>query len=261
LSFGDYGYDSRIGRRWNIDPMISEMPYLSSYVFCSNSPISKLDPDGKWDVSVHAYNDRAKSGYALLVVTDNDGIEVYRTVVKTIGTGGSVRNVKNSNTPQGNYKILGWKKTGKGTDYNRVSFGPNDLLALDYQGGEGGKRNGMHVHGGRQEGEYKGRKNLASTHGCMRINDDEIKAIKNITTNLEKNDPTEKAGKLTLKDDLKSPVQYNENRNSAGTDQFPKTTATAAIPFIKIQTPPMLVDNTYVAPPVIMPLKTQSKKK
>ena len=39
-------------------------------------------------------------------------------------------------------------------------------------------RNGMHVHGGRQEGKYSGRTDLASTHGCMRINDDDINAVK-----------------------------------------------------------------------------------
>ena len=250
LSFADYGYDPRTARRWQIDPMNQEIPYFSPYIFCSNSPISKLDPDGKWDVSVHAYSDRAKSGYALLVVKDNKGIEVYRTVVKTIGTGGTVRNAHNANTPQGNYKITGWRKTGEGTGYNRVSFGPNDLLGLDYQGGEGGNRNGMHVHGGRQEGKYKGRKDLASTHGCMRINDEDIKTLKVITKNLEINDQTEKAGKLIVKDDLKNPVKYDANRENAGLDQFPKSSSkTESTP--KLDIAPTFIDNTFVTPPVI----------
>ncbi|WP_394363910.1 L,D-transpeptidase family protein [Flavobacterium branchiophilum] len=140
-----------------------------------------------------------------MIMRNNSGNEVYRTVVKTIRTGGRVRNIGNSDTPQGNYNILGWRETGN-KRYNSVSFGPNDLLALDYKGDEGGSRNGMHIHGGRQEGKYKGRKDLASTHGCMRINDDDIKVMKEIATGLENNDKTEKPGILSLTDDLSSPV-------------------------------------------------------
>jgi hypothetical protein len=29
LSFGDYGYDPRLGRRWNIDPLASKYPGFS----------------------------------------------------------------------------------------------------------------------------------------------------------------------------------------------------------------------------------------
>lgn len=46
LSFGDYGYDPRIGRRWNVEPLIKKYPYLSSYVVFANSPILYTDPDG-----------------------------------------------------------------------------------------------------------------------------------------------------------------------------------------------------------------------
>ena len=214
--YGARYYNPRVSLWLNVDPLAELAPDQSPYIYASNNPINRIDPDGRWDIEVHAYRNRSRSGYAVLVVRDNDGREVYRTVVKTIGTGGRIRNVGNSDTPQGKYKILGWRKTGSGTGYNRVSFGPNDLLALDYQGKEGGSRDGMHVHGGRQEGKYKGRTNLASTHGCMRINDDDIKDIKRITTGLEKNDPTEKRGYLNLIDDLKSPVSYGDDRHSAG---------------------------------------------
>ena len=113
----------------------------------------------------------------------------------------------------------------------------------------------MHVHGGRQEGKYKGRQDLASTHGCMRINDTDIKAIKSITTNLEKADPTEKAGNLTLSDDLRSPVSYDSNRNSAGISQFPKTETTEERPVPNVAPLSQPVDNTYVAPTIVIPAR------
>jgi RHS repeat-associated protein len=47
LSFGDYGYDPRLGRRWNVDPMANEMPGTSPYSYAYNNPILLKDPDGK----------------------------------------------------------------------------------------------------------------------------------------------------------------------------------------------------------------------
>jgi RHS repeat-associated protein len=47
LSFGDYGYDPRLGRRWNIDPLASKYPDLSPYHFTGNNPIRFVDFDGE----------------------------------------------------------------------------------------------------------------------------------------------------------------------------------------------------------------------
>jgi RHS repeat-associated protein len=121
------------------DPLMDEKPWLTPYHYCSNNPINRIDSDGNWDIDVHAYKNRSKGNYGVLILRDRNGNEVYRTVVKTVGTGGRTRNVKNSDTPQGKYKILGYRKTGSGTRYNRESFGPNDLLALDYQVAKGEK--------------------------------------------------------------------------------------------------------------------------
>jgi hypothetical protein len=134
-------YNAQIGRWHVVDPLADRGVDKTPYHYVSNNPLSRLDPDGRWEIEVHASKNRGKNGYALLILKNNDGEEVYRTVVKTAGTGGRKRNIKNSDTPQGDYKILGWRKTGTGTNYNQTSFGPNDLLALDYEGGEGGSRN------------------------------------------------------------------------------------------------------------------------
>ena len=47
LSFGDYGYDTRLGRRWNIDPESASFPGWSPYMTHYDSPIAYLDADGR----------------------------------------------------------------------------------------------------------------------------------------------------------------------------------------------------------------------
>ena len=57
LSFGDYGYDPRLGRRWNPEPKICKYPSNSSYLVFANSPIYYADPDGE-DIVVPNVADR-----------------------------------------------------------------------------------------------------------------------------------------------------------------------------------------------------------
>jgi hypothetical protein len=47
LSFSDYGYDTRLGRRWNIDPKTKKYPNLSPYATFNNNPIFFTDPNGQ----------------------------------------------------------------------------------------------------------------------------------------------------------------------------------------------------------------------
>lgn len=54
LSFGDYGYDPRTGRRWNIDPLTAKAPNWTPYHFCFNNPILNFDPNGAWPWPVWA---------------------------------------------------------------------------------------------------------------------------------------------------------------------------------------------------------------
>lgn len=88
---------------------------------------------------------------------------------------------------------------------NRLSYGPNDVLELNYISGEAaGLRNGIHLHGGRQEGKGgKGRgSSLIVTHGCLRMYNEDIARMKNITDLLEINDPEESGNIFTVVDDL-----------------------------------------------------------
>jgi RHS repeat-associated protein len=201
--YGARYYDPRTSVWLSVDPLAEKYPEVSSYVYCHNNPVNMIDPDGRWDVSVHTSTDRGKHPYAVYVVTDRTGNVIYKTVVRVTGAGGRTRNATNADTPQGRYKILEWRKTGN-AHYPTRSYGPNDLLALEYQGGEGGKRQGMHTHG---KGTEKPNE-LGVTNGCMRMSNDDIKELKEITTELEQNDPKETKGFLTVKDDLNKPVSY-----------------------------------------------------
>ncbi len=52
-SFGDYGYDPRLGRRWNVDPLAAKLSAWSPYSYGFNNPIIFLDPDGAYPITFH----------------------------------------------------------------------------------------------------------------------------------------------------------------------------------------------------------------
>jgi hypothetical protein len=51
-NFGDYGYDARLGRRWNVEPNIKKYPWMSSYAVFGNNPLKYADWDGR---DIHPY--------------------------------------------------------------------------------------------------------------------------------------------------------------------------------------------------------------
>lgn len=59
-------YDSRIGRRWNVEPLASKYPMLSAYSTFNNNPILHADPDGAdWIVT----STKGKDGVTHIKVT------------------------------------------------------------------------------------------------------------------------------------------------------------------------------------------------
>jgi RHS repeat-associated protein len=79
-------YDSRLGRRWNTDPVVKSD--ASPYCTFSNSPIIMIDPKGDLDY----YNQRGKkigtNGYddgRIAVVTDRNTIRVIKKAMRQIG--------------------------------------------------------------------------------------------------------------------------------------------------------------------------------
>ena len=224
---GDFGvrkYDDEIGRFLSPDPLWENYRAWSPYVYSRNNPVLRVDPTGKWDITVHAYNDRAKYGYGIAIVTDRSGNEVFRFKVRLEGSNHKYNRFNKrdrmrtyADTPLGTYDIPdGSNKwlTGK----SRESYGPNPRLVLIPESGEikESGRDDIRIHGGRQEyqdpktGEwipYEDPK-LKPTYGCLRCYDKDIKTLKNITDQLEANDELEFGGKLKIVDDL---IEQDEN--------------------------------------------------
>jgi RHS repeat-associated protein len=60
-------YDSRTGRRWNLDPLANQFPELSPYCTNNNNPIKFSDPTGAKPNSIHI-DDKGK-----VLLNKNDG--------------------------------------------------------------------------------------------------------------------------------------------------------------------------------------------
>jgi RHS repeat-associated protein len=209
--FGARLYDSRLGRWLSKDPASRKYPGHSPFIYVRNNPVLRIDPNGEWDVEVHVSDDRAKYGYGIAIVKDNDGNEVYRFKVRVEGSGGRDRLVKNSDTPTGVYDIPDKDMWMSGGD--RQAYGPNHRLILNGESGEikESGRGDIRIHGGRQEQFNSETKQweevqspiLKKTHGCFRSFDEDVAKMKEITDKLQTDDPTEKGGKLTVIADLK----------------------------------------------------------
>lgn len=73
ISYGDNGYDPRLGRRWNIDPFANKFPFQSPYTHANNSPIAGADVNGDSTVVVI-------SGYGREVKAANGRINIMYDV-------------------------------------------------------------------------------------------------------------------------------------------------------------------------------------
>ena len=165
-----------------MDPFYYLFSGSSPYNFCSNSPLSKIDVNGEWDIEIHLFHDRGKFGYGILILRNKKGKEILRFVVRAQGmkhksNNGNPRDrmKQYGDSPTGTYKFEKWRSDG-----DKDTYGPNPRLDMVGIAGEIllSKRTEVQIHGGRQKGaKYKGSK-LWNTGGCFRIADDEIKVIK-----------------------------------------------------------------------------------
>jgi hypothetical protein len=67
LSFGDYGYDPRTGKRWTVDKMAGKMPGWSPYAYSLDNPILNVDPDGElpWPIHIRSFISTSSTGGGL----------------------------------------------------------------------------------------------------------------------------------------------------------------------------------------------------
>jgi hypothetical protein len=199
---------------------MEKIPAWTPYNYVRNNPVLRVDPTGKWDVTVHVYNNREQYGYGVAIVTDRNGKEVYRFNVRVEGTGGRDRTKTNADTPLGVYDIPdnnAWLNGG-----SRTSYGPNARLNMTPVSGEivESGRDQIRIHGGRQEVYDSNTKTwtpvdnpeLKKTHGCVRAYDTDMATFKQTTDNLQANDTEETPGQVTVTDDLEQEtVSANEN--------------------------------------------------
>ena len=192
-----------------MDPLAEHSYILTPYGYCRNNPINRLDVGGSWDVTVHTHKNREHYGYGFLVVTDRSGNTVFEATVRVEGSNTKengfnkrIRTRTYADTPTGTYRIKGW--SNRLPNLNEQAYGPNPVLELDCISGEAaGLRNGIHLHGGRQQGKGgKGKAALSVTHGCLRIYDEDIKEMKSITDLLELNDSYERGNTFRVIDNL-----------------------------------------------------------
>lgn len=220
LNTYDYGarqYNPIVGRWDRVDPLAEKNPNMTPYHFCHNNPVNRIDLDGNWDVNVHLAKDRSINGYGVAVVSDRNGKEVFRFVVRAEGIKGHDRMKKGADTPLGVYDIPdnnAWINGG-----SRLSYGPNDRLVMTPESGEikDSGRNDIRIHGGRQEiqnqdgsWQRKEKVELKKTYGCLRASDDDMKSFKDTTDLLESTDNQEKPGKVHVVDDIE---EFNKKNN------------------------------------------------
>jgi hypothetical protein len=218
-------YDAQIGR-WHVMDAVAESYFsYSPYNFVRNNPILRVDPNGKWDVTVHLYNNREKYGYGVAIVTNKGGDEIYRFRVRGQGVNGSNRAKKGADTPTGTYNIprYAWINGANATPKKRKSYGKNFRLVMNPESGEikDTKRKLIRIHGGRQE-IYDEENDvwlevptdeLAKTEGCLRASDADMIGFKNAIDNLRKIDKTDTPGKVFVFDDLEQKITPNSDGN------------------------------------------------
>ncbi len=85
--FGARYYDSRLGRWLQVDPMSEKYPGWSPYNYVKNSPINRIDPDGKedWWALIKAAGKTVLSGAGVVAST----LGMAGTSAATIGTAGA----------------------------------------------------------------------------------------------------------------------------------------------------------------------------
>jgi RHS repeat-associated protein len=109
-------YDSRLGRRWNIDPVVKH--HESPYATFANNPIWFADKDGLDTLMMHKQNIESPSGHVFSIVTFSiiqDGKERKLSESMFLGSNANYRQLPENSYFRLLYKPMGnhpeWKNT------------------------------------------------------------------------------------------------------------------------------------------------------
>jgi L,D-transpeptidase catalytic domain len=197
LAFAGRYYDARTGRFLQIDPKAEKGPNLSPYAYANCNPLKYIDPDGKWSINVVVNTDNRT---ATFYVYDKNGKYVTSYEAKAKGSSRD-RLATNGDTPHGTYSIGDWMPAGENQSAkDKSSFGPNPRLVINPESGEAKEaadndRGDFRVHGGDKNADGS----LKSTHGCVRLSNDDMANLYSTTQTMEQNDSEEKPTTLTVK--------------------------------------------------------------
>ena len=143
---------------------------------------------GNIDLKLLLSNNRNQSG--VLIVSDRSSGRVlgqYQALGRGSQGPGNTQMQVNGNTPTGTYTVTRAVST-QGWPQN--SYGPNGALRLDPSGGNAhnahvGGRNGFLIHGGSLGGPgyWRGPNELRATHGCIRLQNDDVRRLIQILFN------------------------------------------------------------------------------
>ncbi len=138
-------------------------------------------------IAVDLPSDRTRAG--LLALRDSSGKVIagpWRALGKADGKTAKTKNnparsrvLPYGDTPTGGYKVTGAFKVGDGTSYAKKSYGIHGALRLDPVDGEAkqameiGQRTGLLIH----SGDLGTQKRLRPTNGCLRLSNDDMKAL------------------------------------------------------------------------------------
>jgi len=76
-------YDTRLGRRWNVDPKFNKMPGWSPYSFSLNNPISVSDPDGEFPIYFMVRRYESSGYFGTPFISKGDNRQTSANVLKS----------------------------------------------------------------------------------------------------------------------------------------------------------------------------------
>ncbi|MEM8523918.1 MAG: L,D-transpeptidase [Bacteroidota bacterium] len=136
----------------------------------------------KIQLDVKLDGNRNKTGTLILKINGKI-VKRYKVLGRGSRGKGDTSMLKNGNTPTGEYSGNYIVDT---TSWNQNSYGPNGAIRLNPTGGRAllakqKGRSGLLIHGGKLGGQkyWRGKGQLRATHGCLRLQNEDIKNLIN----------------------------------------------------------------------------------